>query len=185
MIRGRSGDVFYVVSVNDEAIDRDSLAGQVALRTYIRERDPDILRMYMGGKATRFKCRPITHAVRLKIEGEDNAAIRNTLAFHASVEAAENLLLPDGTPWVPRRTAAGYDKEVYALTDDSVAELGNAGMGKVVEEIGYVCLQRANLSPSQKKAYRLPLGFTVNWESSSSATTAAIPSPETKPSGST
>ncbi len=185
MIRGRPHETFYVIPVNDDAIDRESFEGQLALRTYMKERDPEVLRLLPFSKPTRFKCRPMAHQARLAIEGEENAALRHTQAFHACVEGAENLVLPDGTAWIPKRIAASYEVGAYVLADESVKELGNAGLGKVIEEVGYVCLQRANLTAEQGKAYRLPLGFTVSWQPSSSATTRDTSGTETPPSGST
>lgn len=55
------------------------------------------------------------------------------------------------------------------MTDDCTDKLASHFGTDVIEEIGSVAYQRAALSAHQKKAYRLPLGFRVNWEPSSSA----------------
>lgn len=185
MIRGRATDPFVVVSVNDDAIDRHSTEGRLGLARYREERDIAALVFLAGAKPTRFHCRPLSHHARIFVEGHEAASWRHVLAFHACVTRAENLELPTGQPWTPTRVPAGWSAGADMLADVSVAELGDAGLGAIVEEVGAVCLQRATLLPSQKKAFRLPPGFVAIVASDSSAETRATPITAAPESGGT
>lgn len=185
MIHGRATDQYVVVSVNDDAIDRVSIEGRQGLARYREEREVGSLVLLAGGQPTRFHCRPLSHHARIFIDGHESAAMRHVLAFHACVMRAENLTLPSGAPWTPTRMPAGWTRDADMLSDASVTELGEAGLGAIIDEVGSVCLQRATLLPSQKKAFRLPPGFVEITARDSSAATPQIPTTATPPSGST
>ena len=138
-----------------------------------------------GAKPTKFCCKPLSHHARIYIEGHESAAMRHVLSFHACVTRAEHLELPGGQPWMPQRVPAGWAPGADMIADASVSQLGDAGLGAIIEEIGSVCLQRATLLPSQKKAFRLPPGFVEIAARDSSAATPPIPTTATPPSGAT
>lgn len=164
---------FKVVSVNDPAIDRESLEGLSALQIYRRERDLSVLEGHYiaGAKPTVFHCRPLSHHARLWCE-MFTGSMRLVTVFRVCVTRIENL---EGfePPWRPSTEAASWvsGKDETILDEDCMARLGSApGLGKIVEEIGAVCLQKATLLPSQKKAFLLPPGFVVETKNVSPAT---------------
>jgi hypothetical protein len=159
MLRGKPHKHFDVISVNDPAIDNDSFDGAVALTKYARERDTSALLLKPGGQPTTFKCRPMTHHSRLFVESLDGEARRHVAAFQVCVVNVENLELEQ--PWRPQTRASAFGTGLTILTDAAVEQLSDAGLGKVVEEVGSVCLQRATMLPDQKKVYQLPLGCEV------------------------
>lgn len=167
----KATDPFVVVSANDEAIDRETLAGKMALRKYLAERDPDGLVYLPGGRPAKFHCRPLTNSARTAIEGIDSAALRYTMAFAACVERIDDL----GFPWLAKQIPAGWAADAKCLDPACLDELAEAVGGKVVEEVGAVCLQRANLSPKCGGGYALPPGYVV-----ASARYSSAPSPSTQ-----
>lgn len=165
-------DSFTVVSVNDEALDKTSLQGVLAIKRYIRERDASVLVRVPGARAAEFRCRPLSNSARTACEAIDAEVLRNQLAFAACLEGIDNL----GIEWAPRFAAAGWSPTAKMLDGESLDRLADLVGGKVIEEIGAVCLQRANLTAQQGKAYRLPLGYVVLWPSANvqnTPTTAA------------
>ncbi len=175
MLTGRAQEPFIVVSANDEAIDRESAEGIEALEKYLEERDPAVLVYQPGAQPTRFVCRPLSHHARLFVESQPSAAMRHEVAFRACVTAVENFRLPNGDPWHPGKAiSAAWEKGATILDDAPVKQLGDAGLGIVVEEVGAVCLARANMTPAQKKVYPRPRGLVVGFGRSSDA-----PSPTT------
>lgn len=160
-------DPFVVVSVNDPAIDKASIGGKMALRKYVAERDMDVLVYLPGGRPAKFHCRPLSNQARQACEAIDAEVLRNSLAFAACFERVEDL----GVPWAPSKTLAPWSQGAQMLDGDSVDRLAELVGGKVVEEIGSVCLQRANLTANQGKAYRLPLGYVVVWPSANAQIT--------------
>lgn len=160
-------DPFVVVSANDPAIDKASLGGKIALRKYIAERDAEVLVYLPGGRPAKFHCRPLTNVARQACEAIDAEVLRNALAFAACLDRVEDL----GVPWTPTKTLAPWSMQAQMLDGESVDKLAELVGGKVVEEIGSVCLQRANLTANQGKAYRLPLGYVVVWPPANAQTT--------------
>jgi len=160
-------DPFYVVSVNDEALEKNTFAGKVALRKYVGERDPSVLVFKPGGRPAKFHCRPLSNAARQQCEAIDQEVLRHALAFAACLDRVEDL----GVPWSPTRTLAPWSPQAQMLDGECVDALAEAIGGKVIEEVGSVCLQRANLTALQGKAYRLPLGYVVVWPSANAQTT--------------
>jgi hypothetical protein len=159
MIRAVTHKPFVVFSVNDPAIDRDSPEGLLALTSYALERDESKLVLLPGATPTRFMCRPLSHGARLWVESFVSDSSRFVAAFRSCVTAIDGMEL-DGAAWQAEVQAAGWPNG-QLLTDPCVARLCDAGLGKVVEEVGFVALTRATLDANQKKAYRLPLGFVL------------------------
>lgn len=176
----KATDPFVVISANDEAIDRETLAGKLGLRRYISERDTDHLVLLPGGRPARFHCRPLSNAARTAIEGVDSAALRFTMAFAACVDRVEDL----GFSWLPKLMPAGWAPDARCLEQACIDELAEAIGGKVVEEVGSVCLQRANLSPKCGGGYALPPGYVVASVRSTSALSPTIQIEATHESGS-
>jgi hypothetical protein len=166
----KSHEPFVVVSVNDPAIDRHSLAGQIALKTYVKERgDPASLVLVPGATLRRFVCRPLSNRVRLWLKGIGSDPIRHHSAFCAALDHVEDPSLAWSHVPVMSDGATMLDGDAAdALAD----EIG----GSVLEEIGSIALQRAELGPTQKKAYWLPRGCEVDWAIGSPATEPLSPS---------
>lgn len=172
---------FVVISVNDEALDKASVEGATAVRKYREERDPDVLKCHPGVQPTRFHCRPLRLSAKTLLDGEANDGLRDQLAFRLSVFQIDGLAL-DGAPF-QLRMIPGVEPGSQLCSDESMAQLYDALGSDVIREIGFVAFQRAGLSATQKKAYLLPLGYRVNWETSSSAIVPITLSSETLPSG--
>ncbi len=171
-------DPFVVVSVNDEALDKETLAGKIALRRYIQERDAAAIVCKPGGRPAKFHCRPLSNQARQACEAIDTETLRFALAFAACVDRVEDL----GVPWAPKQTLAPWG-QAQMLESASIDALADLIGGKVIEEVGAVCLQRANLTANQGKAYRLPLGYVVVWPSANVQTTPTSAAAEsTRPS---
>lgn len=181
MFQAKSTEPFRVVSVNDPAIDRTSAAGAKRLREYMQERDIDRLLLRPGHEPSMFVCQPISRRAKAFLDGLSNGAARDQYAFQISV--TEVLNGPAIT--IERDETGSWGRGIWIMTDECADKFAEHFGTDVLEEVGSVAFQRAALSAHQKKAYRLPPGFKVNWEGSSSA--AASPttsSSESQASGS-
>lgn len=180
---GKPQEAFTLVSVNDPSLDRSGPAEYASLLAYRRERaDWAGLKCIVGASPTVFHCNPISHQARIMLEGEQNEARRFELAFRVAVQRVENLDLEGGPLGPP--DLGGWSEGARLLSVASMDRLG-AALGQVIEEIGYVALQRAQLSGHQKKTYLLPLGFRAPSVTLSSATAPTPESTSDPTSGST
>lgn len=160
-----------VVSVNDPAIDRHSFNGQRALRRYIESRDMADLVFLDGQQPTVFTLQPIAFDARTWIEGLPAESAQFVLAFACSVVKVED---PDeGELALGEATSAAWGP---FLSTKAVARLGDEYGGKLVEEIGAVALQAANMTAAQKKAFWLPRGCAVDYRIGIPATEREEPS---------
>ena len=127
-----------------------------------------------GAGPTRFVCRPIRNQARTWLEGESREPTRNFLAFCAALDHIED----DGLAWRKVERPASWGTDSTIVDGESASELADLVGGKVLEEVGSIALQRANLTASQKKAYWLPRGCEVDWAIGSRAIVFASESQE-------
>lgn len=159
---------FDVISVNDAAIERETIPGRTALGRYMRERDTELLQLLPGGQPTVFKCRPLTHKMLGWIDLLPDE-LQPIGGFRCGVTDVVGLDAMD-PPWRATQVQVAWSETESILSEESVEQLSDVGLRQIVKEIGLVCIQRVQLLPSQKKAYRLPPGYVVAEKNGSPAT---------------
>lgn len=165
MSQRKSHEPMVILSVNDPAIDRHSVPGQTALKNYVWERDASKLVLLEGAQPRRFWCKPIRNQARTWLESIPAESLKHLMAFCASIDHVENV-----DWWQKKERTAGWSADAIMADRECVDELADELGGKMIEEIGAIALQRANLSVDQKKAYWLPLGCEVDYRIGSPAT---------------
>lgn len=175
-------DSFVVVSLNDPAIDQDSADGFDAIVKYAMERDASVLHLRPGGELTKFHCKPLVGEARTWVLREPDAVARCVRAFKACVTSITGLEMPDHSQWNPGAPVRATFGDM--LSDDAVKKLSLVGLDMVIQEVGSVCYQLANLTPGQKKALSLPPGYVVSVSEKSSAATSTTTTEPTHPGSS-
>lgn len=171
----KSREPLVVVSVNDPAVARSTVPDQIALKRYSEDRDMSKLRLIEGAAPAQFVMKPLPGSLRLLCESFASESTRHLMAFACSLMRIDDPNLR----WEPKEKAIQWDGEEFTIVDPkSVSQLDEMIGGKVVEEIGSVALQRANMTANQKKAYWLPRGCAVDLAIASPATAAAPSSDE-------
>lgn len=171
----KSRSEFRVVSVTDDALDVDALAGRAAIVEYSNDRDLAKLlaapgAVLPGGRPMVFVLRPLAYRQRNWLESIRDDKERWLYAFAAALVRVEGCDF-----WSPRSKEAAKDIGGAIVDPVSVAELADEIGAQVIDEIGAVALQQARLSAHQGKAFALPHGFEVGWDGRSPATSQDTP----------
>jgi hypothetical protein len=147
---------FKVISVDDEAIDTESMPSEVMIE-YIRKRDINLITRYIkpGMKPTIYHVKAVPHSMwqSFVMAGGDHDDVRCRRAFMCGVEEVENLVTKDGSTITLRPEHKNAAAGGNAFTE---AEINDRFFPDELLEIGSVIFRHSFLHPKKSVTWLLP-----------------------------
>lgn len=171
---------FKVISVDDEAIDTESMSSDVMIE-YVKKRDINLLTRYIkpGSRPTVYHVKAVPHSMwqSFVMAGGDHDDIRCRRAFMCGVEEVEGLISNDGTQVNLKPEHHNAQAGGKAFTDE---EVNKRFAPSEVLEIGAVIFRHSFLPLRKSVTWHLPslcaerLGLRLFRSADASLSTAVI-----------